>query len=195
MLGSELQKVAQQNMQAREEANFQNALYLNSLYKALAGSGLPESQIIAMLGNAYNMANTESMNAAAPTMATNPFVPSSTTNKKGQDELDRVITNAQNIEPSAAGLPLQAPSMLPLPPTPIAPAPLQAPSPSQAPMQSPVALPQVSLANINPEAFAERSPYVTLPAALAPNPVMAPLLPGPSRSRQQLGPVPVRLAA
>ena len=216
-LGTELQKVAQHNMQAREESNFQNALYLNSMYKALADSGLPESQIVAMLKNSYNQANNAAMNYATPTMATNPFVPVNSNNlKKNQNLLNpitQVITNEQNTELGALGLPMlprnvtvptptitpittNAALLNPLSTSTINPITINPTSTTQA-TQSPYALPNVSLTNINPAAFEERSPYVTLAQALAPNPVMASLLPGSTRQNKQglLGPMPMRIPA
>ena len=193
MLGQELQRVSQQDTQAREEANYQNALYLNSLYGALAGAGIPEPQIINMLTNAYNMANIASMNTAAPQMATDPFVPQGTTQKKG---LLDAIANAQGMHLQGLGLLPQLPAApVPTIQMPSALAPLAQPVSSPAAPATQYALPQVSLTNINPAEFIENGPYVTPIPALAVNPVMDSLLPMAIRQKAQQGPMRVRLPA
>ncbi|MEM3245731.1 MAG: NIF family HAD-type phosphatase [Candidatus Micrarchaeaceae archaeon] len=173
-LNTALQKTEAQDIQAREAENFQNNLYMRSIYDSLVNSGLPPSMIEAMLRNAYNQVAANTAAQMAPAAAVEPYAQMTDIRRYNQNP---------NMPIASALMPLQAAMASPLR--------MQAPAAQrsqaaslpnfQARNQAPAAqlqntplipniaaasLPRVSLAYINPSSFVEANPYAELPPAL-----------------------------
>lgn len=180
MLNSALNAVRAQNTQARIAQNFQNSLYLQSIYNSLARSGLSEAQIRAMLNNAYNMAsgNTSTANAQVAAIA-EPSLASLANQKK--NPLLPVVNPRGPINPGMLQTPIQTSAVG---------TPTLQTSTVQSQAAATPSLPTINLANINPNEFLETtSPYSSLPPALATTPIIAQteaIKPAASRSGREI---------
>lgn len=114
MLGTELGRIAQQNMMARIAQNYQNGLYGNSLFDALRNSGLPEDQIMRMLMTAYATANSNAGNPSGPITGVMPYVAMPDEHKKVAGvPLDALPANVRGDVLAQAVLPTPQATSLP----------------------------------------------------------------------------------
>ena len=99
MLNSALQKVANQNLQARIAQNYQNTLYLQSLYNVLMQSGMSPAQITAILENQYNAINSNIINPTSPKpiIADMPYTPANISRLRQEQQAAALQAALQQI--------------------------------------------------------------------------------------------------
>jgi len=197
MLNSALQKVANQNLQARIAQNYQNNLYLRSLYDVLMQSGMSPAQIISILENQYNAVNSNITNPTSPKpiIADMPYTHSNISRLRQEQQAAALQAALQQIAEynKTPFIPIVTPMVafnpqptLPLQ-SPIATSPIPAPaitfnpqSTQQSSKASPIPTPSSTpitpfpLLSVNPNVFVENlNPYAGgLPPSLAKTPIV-----------------------